>query len=298
MVSEEQGKRLSGDASAIAGLLISAVSWGVIWYPYRWLDSVGITGLMATMLTYAIAMLIGFPWYVRRLSSIRPHWFIWSVLAIGAGLTNTAFVLAVIHGEVMRVVLLFYLAPLWTVIFARLLLGERLSGVGYLIMLLSLAGAFVMLSHPDGRWPLPNNGSEWLGLLAGICFAFSNVWARRAEGLCLEAKALSIWVGCTALPLLGMLAMGEKFSLLGHVHSLVWSELCSVALAMFAATLLMQYSLTKVAANRAIVILLFELVASALTAWWLAGEYLIGKEWLGAAMIMAATVFSGRLEQS
>ena len=50
-----------------------------------------------------------------------------------------------IHGQVMQVLLLFYLAPLWTVVFARMLLGERAGAVGALVMLLSLIGAAVML---------------------------------------------------------------------------------------------------------------------------------------------------------
>jgi drug/metabolite transporter (DMT)-like permease len=283
---------------AVFGLLMSAATWGVIWYPYRCLSAEGVTGLTASVLTYVLALLMGLPLYWRDFASVWRHKWVWLVLALSAGVTNTGYVLAVIHGEVMRVALLFYLAPLWTILLSRLMLAERLSVTGYWVMGLSMTGAVVMLWHTDGRWPLPNNESEWLGLAAGMGFAFSNVWARKVEQVSLGAKALAIWIGCTLLPILGLLNSSVHPLAILHYSWTVWGELGAAALAMFAATLLMQNALVRVAANRAIVILLFELVVTALSAWWLAGEMLVGKEWVGAAMIMAASVFSGHLEQS
>jgi drug/metabolite transporter (DMT)-like permease len=40
------------------------------------------------------------------------------LIALVAGGCNLGYVLATVHGEVMRVLLLFYLAPLWTVLLA------------------------------------------------------------------------------------------------------------------------------------------------------------------------------------
>lgn len=286
----------------VIGLLMSALCWGVVWYPYRWLNTQGISALVASVLTYALALLLGFPWYRRHWRSIFQQPGDWLILAVGAGFTNTAYVLAVIHGEIMRVALLFYLAPLWTMVFARVLLRERLSRMGYWIMLLSCCGAMVMLWQPDGRWPLPANISEWLGLCAGVGFAFSNVWARKTDELPLQAKALSIWLGCMLMPVLmapTMVFVAGGYHGLQMASGNIWSWLTlgAVALAMFSATLLMQYGLVRVAASRAIVILLSELVVSAWSSWWLAHESLVGKEWVGAAMIMAASFFSGHLEQ-
>ena len=88
-----------------------------------------------------------------------------------------------LHGEVMRVLLLFYLAPVWTILFSFWLLGERLNRYGYLIIFLSLSGAMFILWEPDIGLPLPQNLSEWLGLSAGMGFALSNVTSRRAAHL-------------------------------------------------------------------------------------------------------------------
>ncbi len=281
----------------VAGLVMSALCWGIVWYPYRWLAGTGMDGLVSSMLTYIIAGALGLPLLAGCWRNLVRHTGVWIMLALLAGVTNTAYVLAVIHGEVMRVALLFYLAPLWTVLFARLLLGERLTVTGYLILLLSLGGALVMLWRPEGRWPLPVNLSEWLGLLAGIGFALTNVLSRRLEQLVLQARALAIWAGGSLVPAvwLGLLGLHPLHGLHG-LGPWVWLVLVAVALSMYSVTLLMQYGLSHVAANRAIVILLSELVVSALSAYLLAHEWLVGKEWLGAAMIMAASLFSGKME--
>ena len=98
-----------------------------------------------------------------------------------AGWTNLAYVLGVIHGEIMRVLLLFYLAPLWTIVFSRLLLNEVFSLHGYLVIVFSLAGAMVMLWQPETGFSLPSSYGDWMGLSAGFMFALSNVLSRKDQ---------------------------------------------------------------------------------------------------------------------
>ena len=62
--------------------------------------------------------------------------------------------------------------------------------------------------------------------------------------------------------------------------------------------LVVQYGLTHTAANQAIVIFLFELVVAALSSWLLAGETLGTRDWLGGAMIIAASLFSGNMAKA
>ncbi|MGD9788270.1 MAG: DMT family transporter [Sulfuricellaceae bacterium] len=222
------------------------------------------------------------------------------LLGIGLvyGWTNLAYVLAVVHGEVMRVLLLFYLAPLWTVGFARWLLGERLTGLGYLIVGLSLAGATVMLWHPDAGLPLPRNGAEWLGLSAGLMFALGNVLSRRAADLDVRLKSLSIWLLSSLLALLPLLAGNAGLGAVAGLGWEAWLLVAGIGAALFAITLTVQYGLARVTASHAAVIFLFELVVAAITSWWWVGEVLTPREWLGGAMIALASLFSGRLEQS
>jgi drug/metabolite transporter (DMT)-like permease len=75
-----------------------------------------------------------------------------------------------------------------------------------------------------------------------------------------------------------------------------WLLVGLIGLVLLATNLFVQYGLTHTPANRAIVIFLFELVVAALSSWLLAEEAMTLKEWVGGAMIVAASLFSGKLE--
>lgn len=291
MSSQYKGNR----ALPVYGLLSGALVWGLIWYPYRVLSDAGVAGQIATVWTYSIALLIGLTlsggwWREWRLAG-------WPgvLLIVSAGWTNLGYVLAVLDGEVMRVLLLFYLAPLWTVVLARLLLGERLNRDGYAVSALSLAGAFVMLWQPESGWPLPQNRAEWLGLSAGMSFALANVLVRRASHLSVAFKSASVWFGTALLTLAGLLLEGKTAALLA-VPAEAWWLLALLGLVLFATSYAVQFGLSHLPANQSIVLFLFELVVAALAAYWLAGEALGWRELTGAGLIVAASVWSARLE--
>ena len=95
---------------AVSGLLSGAIIWGLIWYPYRLLEQMGVSGALSSFATYLIPLLLGFTLYSERLR-LRHFPPILLLVGLTAGWTNLAYVLAVIDGEVMRVLLLFYLSP-------------------------------------------------------------------------------------------------------------------------------------------------------------------------------------------
>ena len=201
------------NTGAILGLLSGATTWGLVWYPLRLLEQAGLGGPASSLAIFAIAFLLGLPFTWRGLAEFRAGTGLLLGIGLAAGWANLAYVLGVIQGEVVRVLLLFYLAPLWTVLLSRLLLNERLASTGYGVVGLSLAGALIMLWHPDTGMPLPKNSAEWLGLSAGMAFACSNVLSRKAHALSVPAKSLSVWGGVVAVALMVMLAQpsdGDK----------------------------------------------------------------------------------------
>jgi len=179
---------------ATLSLLTGATIWGLIWYPYRIIDQAGINGVVASMATYAFAFLLGLAVFRRQLRDARLSWWL-PLIALAAGGCNLGYVLAVLNGEVMRVLLLFYLSPLWTVLLSRLLLGERLHPPGVAIIGLSLCGAIVMLWRPELGMPWPQHGAEWIGLGAGFMFALNNVLIRRTGELSIELKSMVSFLG-------------------------------------------------------------------------------------------------------
>jgi len=214
---------------------------------------------------------------------------------LASGWTNLAYVLAVLDGEVVRVLLLFYLSPLWTVLFSRFLLHEKLNRAGWAVMALAASGGLTMLWQP-GEWPLPGNAAEWLALTAGVAFAVSNVISRHLEGVTEGAKTVTVWAGVTLLTLVGLLLKPAELDFMASAEAVTWLLLIGIALVIGSMTYAVQYGLARVPANQAVVIFLFELVVAAIASYFLSAERMGVQEWIGAAMIITASLFSGHME--
>jgi len=278
-------------------LLVAASAWGIVWYPYRLLEEAGLSGSLATLLTYIAALGMVLALFGPRVMRPEGDRGLLLAIALVAGWTNLAYVLAVLHGEIMRVMLLFYLAPLWTLFFARLILDERPNAFGYLVMLLSLAGAWAMLLPEDGGLPLPANAAEWFGLSAGCGFALSNVLSRRLRHVTEATRSGWVFSGVLCITLVPVLMEGDAYAVASGLALADWGLVVLIGAILVLATLTVQYGLAKTPANQAIVILLSELVVAALASWWLAGEVMDSQEWLGGAMIVTASLFSGKMEK-
>ena len=277
----------------VVSLLAGASLWGVVWYPYRLLGSAGMHGAWATVITYGVALVAGTAIFLGHWRDVRRA--PWACLAMGLaiGWSNLAYVIGILEGEVMRVLLLFYLAPLWTVPLAHVLLGERLDLRGGIVMAIALAGAAVMLWHPALGVPWPASRAEWLGVAAGFFFALGNVLVRALPQLRDTTKSLAIWAGVVAAGAvyLPWAPMGAPAAL--GVAAATWDIWLPVGFALVAMSLALQYGLTRVPANRAIVILLFELVVAAIASYYLAGERLRLQDWVGGSLIVLASLASG-----
>ncbi|HQT69060.1 MAG TPA: DMT family transporter [Thiobacillus sp.] len=280
---------------AIASLVYAATLWGLVWYPYRLLHEAGVGGIASGFFSYAIPLLLIGWLHGRDLLRARGQWQWLVALGLAAGWTNLAYVLAVLDGEVVRVLLLFYLSPLWTVLFSHFLLHEKLNRAGWAVMTLAAGGALAMLWQP-GEWPLPANRAEWLALSAGVAFAASNVISRHLDGVSQGAKAVTVWGGVVVLALIGLLLKPAELDFIGEVETHTWLLLIAVAVAIGSMTYAVQYGLARVPANQAIVIFLFELVVGAVAAYFLSAERMALQEWIGAAMIITASLFSGHME--
>jgi drug/metabolite transporter (DMT)-like permease len=144
----------------------------------RELQGLGLHPLWSTALVFALV----FAFLLTRFASTLPHFArhpgLWA-LAIASGLTNVGFNWAVTVGDVVRVVLLFYLMPAWSVLVAWLLLGEKPTAGSLLRLTLAMAGVLVVLKTPESPWPIPSSLPDWLALAAGLSFALTNAYLRK-----------------------------------------------------------------------------------------------------------------------
>lgn len=282
---------------AVFGLLFGATCWGVIWYPYRIMQEAGISGVASSFYTYSIAACIGMLIFARHWRGFLnlPQSAYW--LGLVAGWTNLSYVLAVIDGEVMRVMLLFYLSPLWTLILAHFWLKERSGWKGVLVIVISLIGAYIMLWQPES-WPVPKNDAEWLALGSGLGFALTNVITRRSTHLSLRVKSMAVWLGVIFVACLMIPFQDMPFPTPAVFTVTNWMIMVMIALLLIAATWLVQYGITQIPVTRASVIFLFELVVAAIASCYWANEAMSLREWLGGTLIIAAALVAANLEEN
>ena len=243
-------------------LVFNAFTWGVSWWPFRQLEAAGLHPLAATVLIYVLAVLAVTLWQPAAWRELLAHPALW-VLVLASGTTNAAFNWAVTLGDVVRVVLLFYVMPVWAVLLARLLLHEPLTAAALARVALALFGALVVLWPRDGAgWPLPRTLPDWLGVVGGFSFALNNVMLRREAARSDAARALAMFSGGALIAMVLSTALAAQ-GLVPGLPPLAWGwALGAFALAAWflAGNLALQFGAARLSANSTAVIMLTEVL--------------------------------------
>jgi drug/metabolite transporter (DMT)-like permease len=275
-----------------AAVFLGAILWGVVWYPMRLIEDRGLQGVWLTLTIYSVALVATFPFLFRSIPQLArsPGWL--AVLMLSAGWTNIAFVEAVLGGNILRVLLLFYLSPLWATVMGRWFLGERISRTAFASLAIAMTGALVMLWNPASGVPWPASKADWFALSSGLAFALSNIATRAAQDASIAAKVFCVWSGVTAIALAMIALFGAPVP---QISLATFSG--AVMLGIFgilAMTLLIQYGVTHLPVYRSAVITFVELVAGAISQQLLTDETVSGKEWVGGALIVIGAYLSAR----
>jgi drug/metabolite transporter (DMT)-like permease len=277
---------------AIGALLGGALVWGVIWYPYRLLRDAGVDGIVSSTLSYGIAFVLGLLIFRRSPLAWAPSWtLLW--LALAAAGCNLGYVLATLNGEVVRVLLLFYLAPCGpsccraccsTSASTRRCRRHRPVAARCREHALAAAGRPAgtagsrRLARPDRRLrvcPVQR------AFPAGVAIYLSKARSWPLSPAVVIAGALLLLAGVGSL---ATCQVRRRSGCCSRCSAACWSS----------PTVVVQFGLARVAANRAVVIMLTEIGFAALAAWLLADEALAPRDWLGGALIVAASLFSAR----
>jgi len=278
-------------AWAPLALVLNALIWGLSWWPFREMQNLGLHPLWATGTLYAIALCV---LLLLRPTSLRqcaghPE-LLW--LALAAGLTNVGFNWAVTVGDVVRVVLLFYLMPAWVVFLAWPLLGERPTPRALMRLVLALIGMVVVLKTPEAPWPWPEQASDWLALAGGLCFAVTNILLRRFQAAPEGARMVAMLGGATVLALAagGVASQLNLATAPGDMAWLPWAA--GTGVAFLVANLGLQYGAAHLRANVTSLIMLTEVVFAATSSVWLGASVLSWQTVWGGALILSAALWA------
>ena len=277
----------------VLSLLFSATLWGLVWYPLRLLEGQGLTGLWSAMISYG-AILVVFSWVLLRdRQSLAANIVPLVLMGLSAGWCNVAFIMAVLDGNVVRVLLLFYLSPFWAVCLGWFMLDERLDGKSLLVFAVAVTGAVIMLWNEAVGVPWPKDEADWLAVSSGFAFALSNVYVRRTQNVSVLLKSTASWSGVVIVA--GIWIMVSQAGFPGVAGGVVLAAVVLGLCGFLVMTLSVLYGVTRMPVHRSAVILLFELVVGAVSALLLTDEVVLLREWIGGAMIVSAAYLAARI---
>ncbi len=267
-------------------LLGASVMWGLSWLPLKFINGMGIDGIALTWGSYGILALTLTPVLLRQFSQWREHKKALALIAIFGGSANLAFTYALINGEVIRVMVLFYLLPVWGVLGGRLFLQEEIDRWRWLGVMLAVIGAFMIL----GGFEVLSAPPSWIDLIAvlsGFFFAMNNLTFRAAQAVPVLSKITVMFYGCFVLAAM-LLGFGvEAFP--SEVGFDAWGALVLYALLwLLIANLGSQWGVTHMEAGRSSIIIIMELITAVISATLIAGETMDMIELSGGIMILTA----------
>jgi drug/metabolite transporter (DMT)-like permease len=274
---------------AAAALMVNALIWGVSWTAFRFLQAHGIHPLWSTAIIFAVCTVLIIALRPSALRQMREHREL-LLVAITAGLTNACFNGAVAFGDVVRVILLFYLMPVWSVVLARLVLQEAITLRSLMRIALGLGGAMIVLYQPDVGLPLPRGLADWVAILGGFMFAWNNVMLRRLKNIPDLLRAISMLAGGASMSAIlgvvfagfGMMQWPTALSMSLMPTLAIWSVLFLVAV------LCLQYGASRLPANITSLIMLTEILAASVSAWALGAADIRLQDLVGGALIISA----------
>jgi len=286
-------KRGTQELWATCAVALVGITWGCWWIFLRLIEARGISPGWTLATVYGASGLLLLPlfaWRWRRWRSLA-----WPVIAVGVayGLPLAFWSHAVIHGNVVRVTLLFYMTPVWGTLVAVTVFGERLTPLRLLAVILGLIGAAAVLGLDQG-FPIPRTTQEWMALLAGALFALAAAASRRWPEVSGYDSSFVMFL-CSAG--LGVVFAGLFGAETVPAAAAVVSALPEVAFLGIVFAIPSQFVLCWAAARldpgRVSTLIMFDVLATTVSARLLTSEPFGWPEMIGCLAILAAGVTSG-----
>ena len=275
---------------AILACLVAATMWGVLWYPLRVLEKMGLPGVWASLVIYIFALIVISPLVYKQNRNWPRQTGLMILLAIAAGWTNLAFILAMLEGTVVRILLLFYLSPVWAVLLAKFFLHETITPSAYANLSLALIGAIVLLWNPGLQFAV--HKADLLAITSGFAFAVTNVTVRKMGDIPLLFKMSSAFTGVIILSLICILLTASPVPEL-NANTVLLAAAVGI-FGMIAMTYTAQYAVTHLPLHQSATLFLFEVPVGAISAALLSHESMTGQIWFGGILVMLAAWLSSR----
>jgi drug/metabolite transporter (DMT)-like permease len=293
---------------AVLALALNALVWGLSWWPLHQLHANGLHPLWATAAVFAMATLVLCFISPQGWHHFKEHPQLWWLMA-ASGLTNIGFNWAVTTGDVVRVVLLFYLMPTWALLLAWWMLGERPTRGALMRLSLAVLGVVLVLKSPESPWPLPQDLPDALALLAGFTFALTNIWLLRLQHTPESSRMVAMFGGgalmatvcATLATFAGFIPAVEVLSLNGFDDLTLqvlatWAPyVVGLSFAFLISNFTLQYGAARLSAHTTAMVMMSEVVFASVSSVALGASTLSWRIGLGGGMIVLAALLASQV---
>ena len=271
----------------------SGLIWGIWWLPLRQLEAAGLIGNWANLAVYALAALITAPiaFMLRRRVAAQLRALI--IIGLISGTSLCLWNYALLTGNVVRVTLLFYLAPVWCTALSLVVFREPVRAMRLLTIVGGLAGAAVLVGIEKGG-AAALSPADGMALLSSLSFACLTVYVRKVGGdvggwektfFTTAFGALTAFIAVTLVPegaVPSLATVTAAFPAL--LLCMVWQV---VLLALF------MWGTAYVESGRVSIYLLLEVVGAVISASLLTNDPFGWREVLGCILICGAGLLEG-----
>jgi drug/metabolite transporter (DMT)-like permease len=275
---------------AVAG---SGLIWGVWWLPLRHLEGAGLAGNWANLAVYALAALLTAPFafVLRRRVAAQLRALI--IIGLISGTSLCLWNYALLTGNIVRVTLLFYLAPVWCTALSLIVFREPVRALRLLTIFGGLAGAAVLVGiERSGASAL--SPADGMALLSSLMFAAMTVYVRKVGGDVggWEKTFFTTTIGAlTALIAVTLVPEGPVPSLATVTAAFPALLLCMVwQVALLAAFM---WGSAYLESGRVAIYLLIEVVGAVVSASLLTNDPFGWREAIGCILIVGAGLLEG-----
>ena len=289
---------------AVGALVVNAFVWGVSWWPLRQLQSAGLHPLWSTVIIYCFALAVVLAIKPKAWQGLQQHPQLW-LLFLASGWTNVGFNWAVSIGDVVRVLILFYLMPAWAVLLAWLILGERPTRAALWRLLLAFTGVMVVLLPATVFTTTPALTSsassalhfsfaDGLALIGGFSFAFTNVLLKKLNRTPSESRMFAMFFGGAMLAFVaGTAGMTQGWVNAMPAISSSWVWLAgALSLAFLISNAALQYGASRLRSSTTSVVMLSEVAFGSLSAIALGAAVVDTRTLVGGLLIILAAALA------
>lgn len=275
---------------AVIVLFASSIGWGLTWLPIKALSDRGIDGMHLVFIAFLSGVLLLSPWLYKQYSWWKKSIGFMLMISLSGGIANAAFQTAIYHGDVIRVMILFYMLPVWSVIGGKIFLKEKIDSVRIIAVILCLSGASIILDVWHASW----EGITWIDILAvssGMGLAATNILFRFTQHIPVMSKVCFMFLGCAMLIGGSLVVFPTSAALPGHgvmalavAYGALWLTLITFGT---------QWGVTQMEAGRSAIIIVVELVVAVISSAFIIGSGLMLYEIIGGLMVLTAAVLEG-----